>query len=156
MKTFDHPNVLTLLNYNDTGKELTLSLPLSTGPTLEAYIASCHSYTVNDKIFVMRQILCGLQYLHGLLIAHGRIKPKNIHLMDSTARPLVKLSDFKLSLGFKDRSFTSPELIKHDANLTVSLKMHSDVYAAGVCFSEILKGNLKIEYCKNSNRLYSF
>lgn len=140
MKTIDHPNVLTLLHHADTGIELILSLPLCPGRTLNAFIAPHNFHTVSDKIFVMRQILSGLQYLHGRLIVHGRIKPKNIYLMDLTSRPLVKLSDFKLSLGFKDRRFVAPEDIRKDGNDSVSVKIKSDIYSAGVCFSEMLIG----------------
>lgn len=138
MKTLDHPNLLALIGYEVTEEELILTLPLCSGRTLESFIRN-ESSTLSEKLSIMRQILNGLQYLHGLGIIHGRIRPRLIFLEDSNSRPLVKLSDFKLSLDFKeaDRRFIAPELIKSAPLQDIG---RSDVYSAGICFSDMLKG----------------
>ncbi|PIC54087.1 hypothetical protein B9Z55_003490 [Caenorhabditis nigoni] len=93
-----------------------------------------------------RQLIFGLEHIHGMGIAHLDIRPENLML---TRDDTLKISDFGLSVRFKDRNglpmlvetsgsalYRSPECRK--CALIDGPK--SDIFSSGVVLVEMLNG----------------
>jgi calcium/calmodulin-dependent protein kinase I len=101
MKQVDHPNVLSLKEIFENASELALVMELVTGGELFFKIVEQGSYSEKDASSIVRQILEGVKYLHGMGIAHRDLKPENLLCSGGEGSDMkIKIADFGLSKIF--------------------------------------------------------
>jgi len=100
MKQVDHPNVLSLKEIFENPSELALVMELVTGGELFFKIVEQGSYSEKDASNIVRQILDGVKYLHGMGIAHRDLKPENLLCSGEGSDMKIKIADFGLSKIF--------------------------------------------------------
>eukprot|EP00731_Ephydatia_muelleri_P032142 Em0023g649a len=91
-----HRNIVIMHGawWDDAGKENRLIVLEYAPLTLEKvlYDHSDYEYTDNHVMHWSRQIVCGLEYMHGLEMLHRDVKPSNVLLFQDGT--LLKLCDF--------------------------------------------------------------
>ncbi|XP_020215315.1 serine/threonine-protein kinase GRIK1 [Cajanus cajan] len=138
MKMLQHPNIVNLIEVIDDPESDNFYMVLEyvegkwvcegSGPTCGLGEETARRY--------LRDIVCGLMYLHAHNIVHGDIKPDNLLI---TRHGTVKIGDFSVSQAFEDDNdelrrspgtpvFTAPECI---IGLTYGGKA-ADTWAVGV------------------------
>lgn len=149
-----HPNVCRLHTYYQTAEELVLVLEYCERGTLKRKLKSTRELAFDEyrAIRYTRQILRGLEYLHGKGVLHRDLKLENI-LLDGEGR--IKIADFGMSWQraaaefqgsdrpsfpnspntFGTLDYLSPEVITHQ-----EYTEKSDVWAVGVIVVELLSG----------------
>lgn len=72
-----HPNVVEMLEYFETNKWIYIAMECVRGGELFHYLDQT-DLSEYEIAFIMRQLLEGVQYIHGCGILHRDIKPENI------------------------------------------------------------------------------
>jgi len=115
------------------------------GGSLDAYIEEgMDKISIDQKKSIMKQILCGLEYLHKYNIIHRDLKPGNILL--SSDKTCVKISDFGISKQTNSDTNTrrtlvgtpwymAPEVINQEG-----YSSKADIWSAGCCFFHLITG----------------
>lgn len=98
----DHPNIVPIKNYYETGKYLNIILPYAKNGTLETLIKKkqqIDKYLSHDDIrYITLAISNGINYLHNNRVIHCDIKPSNILLFGNK---VIKICDFGVSKQLK-------------------------------------------------------
>eukprot|EP00186_Timspurckia_oligopyrenoides_P003070 CAMPEP_0182441804 /NCGR_PEP_ID=MMETSP1172-20130603/804_1 /TAXON_ID=708627 /ORGANISM="Timspurckia oligopyrenoides, Strain CCMP3278" /LENGTH=359 /DNA_ID=CAMNT_0024636353 /DNA_START=46 /DNA_END=1125 /DNA_ORIENTATION=- len=118
----NHQNIIQLLDVLDEPekkKKLYIVMELANGCTVQELIERAPNSKVplNQAKMLFRQLLIGLQYIHGHNIVHRDIKPANLML---TTEAKLKISDFGVA----------EFLNKYDAQVNVSRTSGSPAFQA--------------------------
>lgn len=143
----DHPNILRLLNYFATKKNLYLILEYCIGGSLHYAIRRNVCFDTARSQHVLRQLAAVVDFCHSKDVIHRDIKPENI-LLDSN--DTIKLAGFGLAtrklvrqdeyLGSGTILYLPPEVINgklYDETV--------DTWAIGVVLFEMLHGERPFE-----------
>lgn len=105
MKSFNHQNIIRLLDFNDDVSFITnsqnvtqvlyLALELANGGDLFSLIASTGRFTEDIARYFFLQIVDGISYLHENGVAHRDLKPENILINNDFT---IKIADFGFSI----------------------------------------------------------
>ena len=113
----------------------------------------CESGDLNKEVSeeVMRQIMCGINYLHGKDIVHRDVKPGKI-LVEPEDPFVMKLTDFAvskcldpeietsaMSSNVGTNAFKAPEFFMRNEMKKIVYHRNVDIYATGPTFLAILK-----------------
>ena len=142
----DHPNILTIYDFELTDGVAYLTMPLVRGGTLRDILKRGPLDTLSAWRY-LREIGDGLQHAHDAGIVHRDLKPTNV-LIHSDGRAL--LADFGLARGAGQPThlttiglaigtpgYMAPEQVMgHDVD------RRADIYAMGVLCFEMLTGRL--------------
>src|SRR5690625_1844293 len=77
-----HPNIVNVLDVDETDEYQLLVTEMVDGPTLKQYIEDNHEISIDEAVELSVQILKGIEHAHEHGIIHRDIKPQNI-LLDS-------------------------------------------------------------------------
>merc|ERR1712166_1273740 len=94
LAAFDHPNIVRYLGAQQEQHKLFILMEYMPGGSLETLLKRFGAFTERMTRRYLRQILCGLSYLHSVGVVHRDIKGANILL---SSDGLVKLADFGAS-----------------------------------------------------------
>jgi serine/threonine protein kinase len=101
MEKCSHPNIVTLLGYSFTEEYHILRLELCSGRNMVRAVTQNRYLSQEDCIRYFKQLLSGLEYIHGQNVIHRDVKSSNIYLhtiMDGEIeRTVLKLGDFGLA-----------------------------------------------------------
>jgi serine/threonine protein kinase len=146
MKKLNNPHVLELIDHCKHKSTLIIFVPFMRGGDLLGRITKSprKKLSEEDSIFLLLQILLGLQYMHKLNITHRDIKCDNILLSDNGPSPLLKISDFGLSKTLKrdlnticgTKQYAAPEILSNQDKYTNKV----DIWSTGVVFYAMLSG----------------
>jgi len=140
-----HENVLRLRHIIDTESHVYLILDYLDGGELFDQVVKRGSFVEADASKIIRQILCGICYLHSQGVAHRDLKPEN--LLCSIKDERVVVADFGLAKVFGrgkllkthcgTPKYAAPEIIRGD---DVYDKM-VDMWSIGVITYVLLAGS---------------
>jgi serine/threonine protein kinase len=141
---FEHPNILSFLEFGE-GEGLLYSVtPLVTTGTLADLLRRVGGkFTALQALQMMQQLCSAVQFAHDHDVIHGNIKPTNIFVAADTR---MLLSDFGIVRGYDDSQqsltrigWSSAEYAAPEQSLGV-LRRASDIYSLGVVLFRILTG----------------
>ena len=139
-----HPNIVRLKDFIDTGETYYLIMEYIEGHDLSDYISTISGpLPIYSISLIMNEVLSALQYAHDQNMIHLDLKPSNIML---TRENRVKVIDFgiahdknkgKLQAIMGSPAYMSPEQIKGE-----NIDHLSDIYSVGITIFELLSGFL--------------
>lgn len=147
----DHPSIVRLLDFVDTGAFPLLVMEFIDGVSLKAHLAERGPLPEPTALDCARQLCQALHYAHEHEVIHRDIKPDNIIVTADGPRLVPHILDFGIAivdqLDARDAStaegnfagtalYAAPEQL-HAARLTPAV----DVYAVGLTLAETLVGN---------------
>ena len=149
LKMFNHRNVVKFRAlFEDIGESKShwIIMELCDGGNLEDYLRA-NSPDLREQVDMMYQCAAGLAYLHTAHdppVVHRDVKPSNILISISNAKPVLKLADFDLAAALShDVMFDTfcgtpyamaPELLLMRGQYGTS----ADVFSCGITFYYIL------------------
>lgn len=149
-----HPNVVSIHDYGELANGLPcIVMEYLEGDELETIIFRDGVFEWKEAIRLLIQILDGLKILHANEIIHRDLKPSNI-IYTHTEPRTIKLVDFGTARSLDNQStkltaegmmvgtpaYMAPEILMGDAATE-----HSDLYAVGLIFYEMVSGTLPFE-----------
>lgn len=137
-----HSNIVKVLMI-EQGASLSLITMELCGTTLQDHLDEM-ALTRNERIRILKDVTCALQFCHGAGIVHADVKPKNI-LMSADGKP--KLTDFGSCVLIGEPSqveqlhgtpgYVAPEVIKGSKPTPAA-----DIYSLGVMAWQMLSRKL--------------
>lgn len=102
LQQLNHPNIVRFKDWFESKEKFYIVTQLATGGELFDRILEKGKFCEVDAVFIVKQILQGVQYLHQRNIVHRDLKPENIlYLNKSDDSPLV-IGDFGIAKELKD------------------------------------------------------
>lgn len=134
LQQMNHEHIMKLYEYKFEGEYIFLVTEYCNNQDLDHWIKTNPPLAQMESI--MRQIACGMEYLHGQHILHRDIKPQNILLHHGK----IKICDFGFATMIKEQQqlfhtvcgtplFMSPELL-----LAKPYTAKSDIWSLGILF----------------------
>ncbi|KAJ3065489.1 calcium calmodulin-dependent protein kinase type 1G [Podochytrium sp. JEL0797] len=146
LKKVKHANLTSFTDYFETESKVYLVMELATGGELFDQIEKRGTFTENDAIAIVVQLLSAMEYLHKLGIAHRDLKPENILMKTKLDDSPISVTDFGLSKMAGDDHFlhttcgspiyVAPEVLKK----TPGHGRPVDLWAIGVITYILLSG----------------
>lgn len=144
-----HPNIVNVLDVDETYEYHLLVTEVVDGPTLKEYINDHHPISIDEVVRLSIQILNGIKHAHNTGIIHRDIKPQNI-LLDENNQ--VKITDFGIAKALSETRMTetnqvmgSVQYISPEQAKGQSTDERTDIYSFGILLFEILTGELPYE-----------
>jgi BR serine/threonine kinase len=147
MHILNHPHVLRLLEVCESPNHLYLIIEYCSNGELFDFLVSQHHLEPRDALFLFRQLIFGLDYMHSFGICHRDLKTENL-LLDEYGR--LKIADFGFARWMKSDladttcgspHYTAPE-VTHGGQYD---GRGADVWSAGVILYTLLVGSLPFE-----------
>jgi len=149
MKKLQHPNIIQMMEVIDTDSTLYLVLEFVSGGELFDAIVNKGSYSEDDAVNIVRQVLEAIQYVHSLGIAHRDLKPENL-LISGDPHPsgkggdFIKIADFGLSKEFSEEqlqtSCGTPDYVAPEVLMGETYDKSVDIWSIGVITYVLLCG----------------
>jgi len=143
-----HPNIVDIYGIVEDGGEVYLVFEFVEGRTLADVLKSDGALGFGPARRVLKEMAAAVEHAHGRGVIHRDLKPSNVMVAPDGR---VKVMDFGVARQAKDamtrHSSTSMTIAgtppymapEHEQG---SARKESDVYALGVCFYEMLTGQL--------------
>ena len=81
----EHPNIIRIIEYYTDDINYYIIMEYIEGGELYDVITKFQTLTESKAAYIMKQILCAINYLHSFNIVHRDIKPENM-LVESTSK----------------------------------------------------------------------
>ncbi|KAJ7999272.1 hypothetical protein DPEC_G00213710 [Dallia pectoralis] len=147
LEQFDHPNIVKLMDVCATlrtDQETKVTLVFEhVDQDLRTYLEKAPapglpSSSIRD---LMRQLLCGLAFLHSNRVVHRDLKPENILV---TSRGQVKLADFGLARMYSFHMALTPVVVTlwyrpPEVLLQSTYATPVDIWSTGCIFAEMFR-----------------
>lgn len=143
----EHPNIIKIIEYYTDDINYYIIMEYIEGGELYDVINKMQTLTESKAAYIMKQILCALNYLHSFNIVHRDIKPENM-LVESTSKDdkiNIKLIDFVTCHYVKENEsfsqkigspyYMAPEVLNKKYN------QKCDIWSAGVILYILLIGS---------------
>ncbi|XP_041039324.1 triple functional domain protein-like isoform X5 [Carcharodon carcharias] len=145
MQNLQHPQLISLLDTFETSSNYIVILELADQGRLLNYIIEWGNLTEEKVTSYLRETLEAVQYLHHCRIAHLDIKPENVLVDHSKAKPLIKLADFGDTMQLTTTYYThqllgNPEFAAPEIILGNPACLTSDTWSVGVLAYVLLSG----------------
>lgn len=163
LSQIEHPNIVKLYDYVETGDGLYLIMEYVDGVMLDDFIKR-ESGPIKEEnaVRIMLGLLSGFSYAHSKNIVHRDVKPSNVII--SRDFSVVKILDFGIAKILDDDSrnltkdgtqmgtvyYMSPEQVKG-----TKLDYRSDIYSLGVTFFQMITGVNPYENITSEFEIYN-
>lgn len=145
----NHKNIIQINKIHLEGSPFWFTMPVA-NYTLDEWLKNNPDASEDQRVFLFKEILSGVEYLHENNKYHRDLAPKNILLFETNSGLDVKIADFglakdpeSLSLvtvkskrGYGHEEFTDPQQLN---NLADSTNL-SDIYSLGALLYYLLSG----------------
>jgi len=141
-----HKNIIKIYDVGEEGDDYYIVMEYVPGQTLKELIHKRGALHYIEAVDIMKQVVSATSQAHSLGIVHRDLKPQNILVTDSG---VVKIGDFGIasiqSLSQVTQTDTimgslhylAPEIARGE-----KATVQSDIYALGIVFFELLKGEV--------------
>ena len=144
-----HPNIVSVLDVDESDEYHLLVTEVVRGPTLKEYIRDNHPIPLDETVRIAVMVLGGIRHAHQAGIIHRDIKPQNI-LLDEQHR--VKITDFGIAKALSETRMTetnqvmgSVQYISPEQAKGRQTDERTDIYSFGIVLFELLSGRLPFE-----------
>lgn len=144
-----HPNIVSVLDVDESDEYHLLVTEVVRGPTLKEYIRDNHPIPLDETVRIAVMVLGGIRHAHQAGIIHRDIKPQNI-LLDEQHR--VKITDFGIAKALSETRMTetnqvmgSVQYISPEQAKGLQTDERTDIYSFGIVLFELLSGRLPFE-----------
>ena len=144
-----HPNIVSVLDVDESDEYHLLVTEVVRGPTLKEYIRDNHPIPLDEAVRIAVMVLQGIRHAHQAGIIHRDIKPQNI-LLDEQHR--VKITDFGIAKALSETRMTetnqvmgSVQYISPEQAKGRQTDERTDIYSFGIVLFELLSGRLPFE-----------
>jgi serine/threonine protein kinase len=148
-----HSSILELLNYFEDSKYVYLVTELCEKGELFRFMQKHRpekKFSEQEAVYLMKQIMIGLKYLHSHSIIHRDLKLSNLLLTDDFK---VKIADFGLAVRLNDKNgeqqtlcgtpnYISPEVVQRQP-----YGLSTDIWSLGCMLVTMLTGCPPFEVC---------
>jgi serine/threonine protein kinase len=140
----NHPNVVRAYDYFRENDMIAYTMEYVSGGDLADRLTEDELLSIDEIVFMLRQMASGVQAIHDAGIIHRDLKPENILL---TEHGDVKITDFGIARNLKGPRLTdhggivgtfayvAPEYLEHG-----KIDIRSDIYSLGVLAYEMITG----------------
>jgi len=144
LKKLKHKNIVRFYDFAKFDDTFGIIIEFVEGNSLKNLIKENRIQDEDVRMFIIFEILKGVNYLHKKGIIHRDLKPSNILISNKGE---VKISDFGLSLSIEETRITgsgevlgTPSYIAPEIFEGKKYSFQSDIFSLGVIFYEIFSG----------------
>ncbi|KAF5359781.1 hypothetical protein D9756_002952 [Leucocoprinus leucothites] len=154
-----HPNILPFYGLYFTHESFLRVCIVSPWIEHGDLVQYLREFPDTSRISLLHDIISGLQYLHGLDIVHGDLKPRNIVVTRENramlaefglSRIVVTLASYASHLSTGTPAYLVPEMLLEDDDTP---KKESDIWAFGCTCYEVLTGNVPFYQYRTASQL---
>ena len=142
----EHPNIVNIYDVGSENGIHYIVMEYVPGMTLKELILKRGAVHVVEAIDIMKQVISGISKAHQLGIIHRDLKPQNILVTDSG---VAKIADFGIASMQSLAQVTQTDVIMGSLHYLApelargeKATAQSDVYALGIVFYELLRGEV--------------
>jgi serine/threonine protein kinase len=138
-----HPNIVGVFDYGETEDLAYIVTEFVDGPSLKALLDKQVRFATADTLWIMLNLLAGLQYGHERGIVHRDIKPANVML---TGSGQAKIADFGIariessSMSQAGTVLGTPAYMAPEQFMGQEVDARTDIYSSGVLLYQLLTG----------------
>ena len=141
-----HKNIVEIYDVGEDEDKYYIVMEYVPGMTLKELILKRGAVHVVEAIDIMKQVISGISKAHQLGIIHRDLKPQNILVTDSG---VAKIADFGIASMQSLAQVTQTDVIMGSLHYLApelargeKAPAQSDVYALGIVFYELLRGEV--------------
>lgn len=141
-----HKNIVEIYDVGEDEDKYYIIMEYVPGMTLKELILKRGAVHVVEAIDIMKQVISGISKAHQLGIIHRDLKPQNILVTDSG---VAKIADFGIASMQSLAQVTQTDVIMGSLHYLApelargeKATAQSDVYALGIVFYELLRGEV--------------
>lgn len=142
----NHPNIVEVYDVGEYDDKNYIVMEYVRGRTLKQLILQRGALQKEEAVEIMKQLVSAVNHAHENNIIHRDIKPQNILVKDDGT---IKITDFGIALAHDAVSLTQTDSILGSAHYIApettkgeTPTIQVDIYALGIVFYELLKGNV--------------
>ncbi len=140
--TLRHPNIVHIFDVGTANGQYYICMEYISGKTLRDALTE-GALTLGDKVRIAKECASALGFAHGRGIIHKDVTPSNIILTHENVAKVSDMGIAKLSgAPISGREISSLYYISPEEALAQPIGPKSDMYSLGVCFYEMLAGEL--------------
>ena len=144
-----HQNIVSVYDVSgEKSKTEYIVMEMLDGITLKQYMEKRKKLSAGEVVYIVKQILEGLEHAHSRGIVHRDIKPQNIMILKTQGSGNVKITDFGIA-SLTDKTSTleneaigSVHYVSPEQARGERVTAQSDIYSLGIVLYEMLTGHL--------------
>uniref|UniRef100_A0A7C3N7T0 Serine/threonine protein kinase n=1 Tax=candidate division WOR-3 bacterium TaxID=2052148 RepID=A0A7C3N7T0_UNCW3 len=144
-----HENIVSIIDFYEKDDDKFIVLEYIKGKSLKSLIKEKKNIPFEYTLFILKEVLKGLSYIHSQQILHRDLKPDNIMLSDDGT---VKITDFGLAFGKELINVTNPgtylgtpAYFPPEQLAGREITLASDIFSLGVTVIEMITGTNPFE-----------
>ncbi|MCB8962274.1 MAG: protein kinase [Ardenticatenales bacterium] len=146
-----HPNIVSILDFDNAGDIYFMVMDFIEGPTLQSYLEKHAPLSAMQSLQITRQLASALAYAHHRGTVHRDIKPGNVMFTDESCKDVV-LTDFGIARLMDGANLTmsgtisgTPSYMSPEAAQGARVDDRADIYSLGVILYEMVTGRTPYE-----------